>query len=55
MVRDGRGSALSIMKRKELRIKDKFLDFISLWNDRYKHAYESCIKIGEINCLMVKI
>jgi protein-tyrosine sulfotransferase len=55
MVRDGRGSALSIMNRKKLGMKqDTFLGYISKWNNLYKHASDTCINIGGKKCMMVK-
>ena len=55
MLRDGRGSALSIMKREKKTLnQETFFGYISIWNRANRVAYDKCEKIGRNNCMFVK-
>ena len=53
MVRDGRGAALSKIRR-EKKSKLIFYDLVKEWNDANEQAYSECMKIGQEKCLLVK-
>ena len=55
IVRDGRGSALSIMKRnKKPMDQEIFIDLIKRWNKCTMKAFYDCDNIGDDKCIHVK-
>ncbi len=55
MVRDGRGAALSKMKREKKGLSTKtFYKLVQAWNEANENAYNECVKIGNDKCLIVK-
>jgi protein-tyrosine sulfotransferase len=55
MIRDGRSSAISSLKRLKKKIsEDNLYYYFNIWNHVNQIGYDQCINIGFNNCLLVK-
>ena len=55
MVRDGRGMAMSNIKREKLEVNtDNFYKYLIRWDKSNQRSYEGCNQVGEKYCKIVK-
>jgi protein-tyrosine sulfotransferase len=54
MVRDGRATSYSYIRKHKANVDESFFDYLKRWNDLYIKAYSECQAIGPLGCKLVK-
>ena len=55
MVRDGRGMAMSNIKREKLEVNtDNFYKYLIIWDKNNRKSHGDCMQLGEKYCILVK-